>query len=57
MVETMNIMELTEKDKALILALIDFVKDQPVGLEAIMGYPGVDDDTVWEDISSLEEKL
>ena len=53
----MNTIELTEKDKALIQALIDFVKGQPVGLEAIIDYSGVDNDTVWEDVKSLEEKL
>lgn len=57
MVKTMKQIELTEKDIALIQALIEFVEDQPIGLEAIMGYPGVDDDTVWNDISSLKEKF
>lgn len=53
----MKQIELTEKDIALIQALIDNARDMPCGLECIMGYPGVDDDTVWDDISSLEEKL
>jgi hypothetical protein len=53
----MKTIELSEKDVNIILALIDFVKDQPCGLEAIMGYPGIDDNTVWDDVNELESKI
>lgn len=49
--------ELTTKEKDLILACMSFVNDGNIGCEAVSGYNGVDDDTVWEDMANLKEKL
>lgn len=49
--------ELSERSLAIIYAMMEFIEDGPIGCEAIMGYDGIDDDTVWEDMEQLQAEL
>lgn len=48
---------MTEKDKFVVQAMISFIKDLPLGLEALQGYWTEDLEEVYKDIQELEENL